>query len=576
MNPILDQPQTIDTDQLLSTASYRLANQDIAFHADARTDLTDLVWPWADDIYARRIQLRILTLRDEAIIPLVTRFYPGYQEEILGNERMIVSKRLAALLNSSYDRAVLWTLECQAEGDHVLRLEIDIDWGQPLIQRMVDGLLVAQRNPQPAQGIYSQSNADSTCIFGNPYGRADFVDIEHPQQARLVYHVLVNGVVEVPLLLTLSDVGEQVAWNGFLALRDTERAFELSVKAWDQLLKAGRLWTPDANLNQAIQAGRATAARHIQRLRSGYAPSDRDMRHLPALAHCLDAFDIRQSRNLLAHARRVAERSNGRIPRRLPVRPNDGLVDPGPALIETNAAYLSALYEHMRHHFDSELLAEHYAAVRACAEALIQHRWQAITDDDGPTLAAAGAALRRALGLALQQLDSVNSVRWESEACEMERRAQALDFEEQDEVFAPADLLAQGGWQTPTDQPWHFADPWLGIELAGQAVWRGCGITVEQDHVRVEPSWPAGWQWWALIDLPIGNSKLSLLWDGATLHATQPVHSPLPLQTHSRINVLRAEEHDFDLQFEMKSEQDSVAEGQVFKPQFMESVKRQT
>lgn len=70
-------------------------------------------------------------------------------------------------------------LECQAEGDRVLRLDIHIDWVKPSSQRIVDGLLVAQRNPEPAHGLYQQSNAESTRIFGNPHGCPDQVEIDH-------------------------------------------------------------------------------------------------------------------------------------------------------------------------------------------------------------------------------------------------------------------------------------------------------------------------------------------------------------------------------------------------------------
>ncbi|RIK44686.1 MAG: hypothetical protein DCC55_01595 [Chloroflexi bacterium] len=568
MNPILDQPQTIDTEQLPADLGYRLANQDLVFYADAATDLVDLAWPWADETYVRYVQLRIVALREEGLVALVTRFYPGYQEVILGNEGMIVSKRLCALLNSPYDRSVLWVLECQAEGDRLLRLEIDIEWAQPLTQRIVDGLLVAQRNPQPARGIYAQSNAESTCVFGNPYGRPDGVEIDDPRRARLVYHVLVNGVVEVPLLLTVSDVGEQMAWNGFLALRDTERAFELSVRAWDELLKTARLWTPDVRYNQAVQMGKAETVRRVQRLRTGFAPSDRDVRHLPALVESLDAIDATQSRNLLAHARRLAERTGGRLPLAFPLRTQDPPVDPGAALVETNAAYLMALSDHLRHHFDASLLNEHYAAVRACADALIQHRWQHLSESDGATLATISVTLRRALGLAMQHHDSINMVRWESEACEMERQfatpAQPLTTPPFDAEAA----LRWSTWQTPAEHPWHFADPWQGVVLAGQAIWRGCGVSQERPLLMVYPTWPADWTWWALIDLPIKEGKLSLLWDGKTLHTTRPLQSHLPTQVVQEITALKTEEYDFDLQFEIKSEIEGRAERHLFRPHF--------
>jgi hypothetical protein len=568
MNPILDQPQTIDTDQLPSDLGYRLANQDLVFYADAATDLVDLTWPWAGETYVRRVQLRIVALREDEMAAMVTRFYPGYQEVILGNEGMIVSKRLCALLNSPYDRSVLWALECQAEGDRLLRLEIDIEWAEPLTQRMVDGLLVAQRNPQPARGIYAQSNAESTCVFGNPYGRPDGVEIDDPQRAKLVYHVLVNGVVEVPLLLTVSDVGEQMAWNGFLALRDTERAFELSVRAWDELLRAGRLWTPHARYNQAVQMGKTETVRRVQRLRTGYAPSDRDLRHLPALVESLDAIDVTQSRNLLAHARRLAERSDGRLPVTFPLRMQDPISDPGAALVETNGAYLMALSEHLRHHFDAGLLDEHYAAVRACADALIQHRWQALTDNEGAALAAISGPLRRALGLAVEHHDSVNMVRWESEVCEMERQVEALGLSLPKSTFDAERALQQSAWQMPAEHPWHFAEPWQGVALAGQAIWRGCGVSRERNRLTVYPTWPASWRWWALLDLPVKEGKLSLLWDGQTLHATQPVQSHLPVQVVQQITALKTEEYDFDLQFEISTEIDGRSERHLLRPHF--------
>ncbi len=570
MNPILDQPQTIEHEQLTATLRNRLANQELVFTADASTDLVDLFWPWANEYYARHIRLRILSLRDEELQAMVTRFYPGYQEVILGNEGMIVSKRLCPLVNSSYDRSVLWTLECQAEGDHLLRLEIEIDWGQPLSQRMVDGLLVAQQNPQPGRGIYDQSNADSTRVFGNPFGRPDLIEIEDPQRARLVYHVLVNGSVEVPLLLTLSDVGEQMAWNGFLAQRDADRAFELSIRAWDNWLKTGRLWTPDVDLNQAVQAGKVETLRRVQRLRTGFAASDRDIRHLPALVESLDVLDPTQSRNLLAHVRRVAERTQGRLPILLPVRPQDPADDPGDAVTATTDAYLTAIYEHLKRRPDNELLNEHYPTIKLCADTLIQHRWQVVSEEDGPALAAISVTLRRALGLAMQHFDSINMVRWESEACELERKATAMQVPITPPAFDGLALLAASGWQTPDDQPWHFSDAWAGVTLAGQAVWRGCGISQERKRVVVRPSWPHEWPWWALLDLPLAEGNLSLLWDGTTLYATKPVYTGLPVTVVKQIRALKTDEHEFDLEFEIQQVIEEQSHVHRFKPSFHE------
>jgi len=560
-DPILDQPQSIDYTELDPTATYALANQDVRFSIDNTTDLLNLEWPWANEYYARSIRLRITDPRDETLVPMVTRYYPGYQEVILGSEGMIVSKRLTVPFKSNFDRAVIWLLECQVEGDRLLRLEIDIDWGEPLTQRIVDGLLVAQRNPGEARGIYAQSNAERTCVFGNPYGRPDLIDIETGDRARLVYHVLVNGMVEVPLLLTISDVGEQVAWNGFLALRDTERAYQLTVKAWETLIRNGRLWTPDTQLNRAVQAGKLATIHNVQRLRGGIAPSDRRLEHLPVLVESLDVSDRAESRNLLAHVRRLAELSEGRLPVLFPLRPKEPLVDPEAALLQTNSAYIQSLYQHLQHHFDAELLNAHYAALQACTEALIRQR--IFMQENGGELAQLGATLRWALALAAQQANDADIVRWESEAAEAERFAILSP-----DASALTDWLSASTWQTPATQPWHFTDPWAGIALAGQAVWRGCGLRQQDGALHVTPTGPNAWQWWALLDLSIDEKPLSLLWDGVTLHTTRPVHSEFPVQIHQHIRAIKADEHDFDLEFELRSEVDGVVERQIFKPQF--------
>ena len=523
MNPILDQPQMIAHEHWPVGTLVQLANQELLAQADANADLYDLRWPWAGESYAQRVTVRVASLRDEAMTPLVIQLHPGAQEVVLGNEGMIVSKRLFVPFKSSDDRAVIWLLACQAEGDHLLRIEVEIEWGEPLTQRLVDGLLVAQRNPRPAQGIYAQSNAERTCVFGDPNGRPEQAQLDDPARARLVYYVLINGETEVALILTVSDVGEQMAWNDFLALRDAQQVYDQSSKAWENTLKIGRLWTPDPALNHAVQHGKLLALRSLQRLRSGYAPTDRQLAHLPTLVAALDATDPILSRNLLAHARRVAERSAGRLPIHLPVYTQVAPVDPGDQLAATNGAYLLALRQHLAHHPNADLLAEHDAALQACVTALLAAHQSPITPTDTP-------------------------VKWENWA-------------------------SSSGWQQPADQPWGFVQPWPGIELAGAAIWQGCGLRWQAGELWVEPTWPATWGWWALLDLPVGQHKLSLLWDGVTLHTTLPVQSRLPVQHWSRLRLLQSDELDFDPRFELQSRQQGDEDGeevrQSFRPTFL-------
>lgn len=554
-SPILDQPQVIDWAEFAPTATYRLANQELYFDVDSQTDLLDLYWPWAGECYAKRIALRVSAPREEDLVPMVTRLYPGHQELILGTEGVIVTKRIAAPRQSDYDRSVIWLLDCQAEGDRLLRLDVEIDWGEPRTQRIVDGLLVAQRNPGPERGLYSQSNAELTCVFGNPQARPDEIQLDSPQHAKLVYHVLVNGMVEVPLLLALSDVGEQVAWNGFLALRDADRAFELSTKAWEKLLKTGRLWTPNPVLNQAIQAGKLAAARQIQRLRTGFATTEGEVVATAALIDSTDAVDMTLSRNLLAHLRRIAEATMGRLPKQLPLRPKVEATEPGAALVATNGAYLDALCRHLHHHFDAELLATHYAAVGLCAEQLLRQAESAV--DDPATQSALTTALTNAYRLARLQGDAQNAARWQ-------QPMQA----EQPELAGWIDALPRL-LQRSSAQPWQFTDLWTGIRWGGHLLWRGCGIGWRQNQLWVEPAWPTDWPWWALLNLPYqADRTLSLVWDGATLHTTQPIQSSLPTQDWQHIRARNTDELEFDLYFELQSTVEGEVQRQLIRPRF--------
>ena len=572
-DPILDQPQVIEFDEIPGPARYRLANQDLYFDADANSDLFDLHWPWADSLYARSIRMRIRDPQGEDLMTLVTRYYAGYQETILGNEGMIISKRLAAPLGSHYDRAILWMLECQAEGDRLLRLDIEIDWGEPLTQRIVDGLLVAQSNPRQAQGIYKQRNADKTCVMGNPQGRPSAYEFDEQGRALLTYYVLVNGIVDVPVILTVSDVGEQVAWSGFLALRDAEREFEASVKQWDQVVKRGRLWTSDPRLNRAMQVGRLSCVRHVQRMRTGLAPASRRTADVPGLVTCLDVFDVTMSRNLLAHLRRVAEKSEGRLPVELPVRPRDPVPDPGDEVAYTNSAYLEALREHLWRHPDAEILQKHFSAAAMCAENLVHIRWVGTGEAEVGALVAAARGLQYAAELAAEAGDDANAARWQSEATE---RWQGAAGGMSAQKLGLAQWAEKSGWRCPVGEPWGFSEPAGGIRLAGEAVWIACGLQWHEDGMWVYPTRESMLRWWALIDMPVGDTSVTLIWDGSTLHSTHPVHSDEPVTVHDEIRVRNTGEHDFDLRFDMIAVNGSAGDDrrvvQSFQPEFDQSV----
>ena len=572
ISPILDQPQSIDYADLPPGPLNRLANHELICWLDAACNPHTIHWPWGDRVYARSITMRVIDIQEGELTPLVTRFFPGHQEVIAGSEGVIVTKRLGIPYKTTDDRALFWLLECQAEGDRVLRLEIDIDWGEPLSQRIVDGLLVAQSNPGPARGLYQQSNAESTRIFGNPHGRPDQVDLDDPAHAHLTYHVLVNGIVEVPLIFTVSDVGEQLAWSSFLALREVEEIFDISSRNWTRRLHAGRVWTPDPEFNLAVEQARLTAIRHLQRHRSGTAPSDLHVEHIPALVAAWDALDPVQSRNLLAHLWRTAAATDGRLPEVLPALPGATLAGRIESILTTNAVYIHTLAAHVqRHRTLPQFLDEHLNSVRLCTEALIQLRVTAPTwlAQPAPHQKLA-AAMRVAASLAARAGDEVNATRWESEwryLTNLEGGASTALVRD----FDLGNWAVAAQWRCEPGRPPMFADPWVGMQLAGAVIWRGVGLRDRGDVIFVEPTWMVQrWSWWALLGVTLTEERrLSLVWDGATLHTTRPVHSVFPVQVHKQIQLLHIDEFDFDPVFEMiRGEAGHAEERARFKPKF--------
>jgi hypothetical protein len=347
-------------------------------------------------------------------------------------------------------------------------------------------------------------------------------------------------------------VGEQVAWGNFLALREAGEMAEASQNAWMASLQSGRLWSPNPVFNRAVQQGKLWALRSFKRLRTGYAPDEQDVARLPALVAALDTVDPVQSRNLLSHLRRSAERHDGRLPRFLPAFPEEATLPESAGSLEAVGAYLCALHVHYQHHTDAEWLAQQWPVARRCADQLLLLRAAA---EEAMVDGARLAALQAVVALAAAAGDEVELERRRSDLENLVRRA-------------PASTPLRGGmppagwerattWQRRTDRPWDFAARWPGIELAAAAIWEGTGLRhapVDGNaHVwSVAPSFDPAWPWWALLDLPFGrNERLSLLWDGAMLHATHPIVAPAPVALYRAIRIRSADEDEFDPYFEL-------------------------
>ena len=536
-DPALDQPQLEDYDDISEDARFPHANSELYFSADRDSDLDDLRWHWHGRAYARAIRIRfdapiytssgISSEQLDDVLPLAVQLYPGYQETIYGVEGVIVSKRIFAPLDSYYDRSLLWMMEAQAEGDRLIQIRVEIDWGEPLEQRMVDGLLVAQSDPGEAKGAHSQRNAESTRVFGAAEGRPDLVQFPSDSQALLVYHVLVAGQVDLPLILAVSDVGEQVAWNGFLVQRDISRAFKRSLNRWHEITHRGRLWSPDVQANRTVQNAKIGALLKLARFRTGFAPADRAVSSVPGLVDLFDAFAPEQSRAQLDTLRRIAERTGGALPLHLPTLPRQAVDAPDAALPFTAAAYLSALQAHLQRHPNLEWLSTHAKAIAGCANELIasSKACSVPAAPDSPSADAKEAA-RRALttasALAQTLGQSEDAARW----------AHSVEAFQGNVGTLPAD-------SEPT-------------------IWERLGISADRGNLTVRREWPTDWNWWALLNLPHSAEKdsdeISLLWDGETLHSTRPVTFDGPLAIHSQVRAFGSDEHSFDLRFRLGSE----------------------
>jgi hypothetical protein len=227
------------------------------------------------------------------------------------------------------------------------------------------------------------------------------------------------------------------------------------------------------------------------------------------------------------------------------------------------------LQRHLGRHFDRALLDEHYAAVELCSEALLRARNGVLKQVTAKETMELGIALRTAMSLAVMKRDGINAVRWESEACEFDRQAEALGAIRSKQT-PPPDWQSGVGWRAPFDGPAFFDDPWQGIAVAAHAVWLGCGLTFaaqeEQLPVNVIATWPRSWEWWALVNLPTNVGPLSLVWDGERLHATRAIRSPLTVVMHDSCRVRGDEEDDFDLRFEFVDTVEGQRQVSLFRP----------
>ena len=138
---------TYDIDELALGASF--GNQKLFIQTDARSNLLS-AWSATDNQwYCGPVQFRFL-VQDEELKPMVTRFFPAYQETIYGTEGIVLSHRVFTPLAAGFERAVCWLLEVQAEGPRLLETAIDIQFHPTFDAELAADLSLGQREKQIA------------------------------------------------------------------------------------------------------------------------------------------------------------------------------------------------------------------------------------------------------------------------------------------------------------------------------------------------------------------------------------------------------------------------------------------
>ena len=164
---------------------------------------------------------------------------------------------------------------------------------------------------------------------------------------------------------------------------------------------------------------------------------------------------------------------------------------------------------------------------------------------------------------------SADAARWESEAAQLPAapppaapdlaQMRSLAAQQHAALAAP-DLAAPDALAPAAALAFVWSPAALGLQRAPDG------------RFGLAPSAFTLFPWWALVDVPHDtDGRLTLVWDGATLHATAPVAVAAPVMVHSAIRVRSSDELNFDLQFEFIDDTDGERRVTRFRPQFFTS-----
>ncbi|GAB4521590.1 MAG: hypothetical protein Kow0047_32510 [Anaerolineae bacterium] len=361
-----------------------LGNEAVWALADAESNLQGL-YNAGDGRWYCGMAHFAFTASGQPLEPLVTRFFPGYQETIYGAEGIVLSKRIFVPYGTGYPQSVCWQMDFETEGHHYIQIDVDIRWPalpapahrcvpaerdleQRVRQEMDRGLVVAR----------DLENSRRIRIFGSngPPSRVVFVE---PGRARLSFFVLAEGYVDVPFILTFSPAGEQLAWNGFLANGETGVLLRESERRMEQAIRRARVMTPDVEVNRALAWASVNVLRARHRFRQATAiassiASDR-LELLDAAWYGLGADYLASdfARGIWEMIGQRARREDGVIAATMDLT-TGGTDDRGHNLTAATPLFVIGARHHYVVHREASFLERIYPAVRDAADAIIRQR----------------------------------------------------------------------------------------------------------------------------------------------------------------------------------------------------------
>ena len=369
-----------DVEALSTGGSY--GNMEAFARADAASNLEGLYGPADDRWYCGQVRFQIFSA-DEPLTPMVTRFFPAYQETIYGAEGIVLSKRMFVPFRVGYQQSVCWQMDFETEGHHYIRIDVDIRW--PAVRSYGH----TRQPPRPAQETRVHQEMDRGLLIARTIGQEREVRVFgsngppsqvrflEPGRARLSFFILAEGYVDVPFILTFSHSGEQIAWNGFLANGEVGSLLQESSRRVEEAIRTGRLVTPDPVINRGLAWAAVNTLRvqHRYRYGAGFTndpPGDlvvvRDAAWYGMGADYLTPDFVTELYELI---RRYGVCRDGRLGEY--VRATEGArEDYGLPLDDNTPLFIVAVHHHYMLHRDEAFFKRMYPLVRRAADRIIR------------------------------------------------------------------------------------------------------------------------------------------------------------------------------------------------------------